>query len=70
MTQPVLAMTGATGFVGRATMAQAISAGWHVRALTRRPQGDREGVTWISGALDDKASLAEMARELTVEVVA
>ena len=61
MTQPVLAMTGATGFVGRATMAQAISAGWHVRALTRRPQGDREGVTWISGALDDKASLAEMA---------
>jgi uncharacterized protein YbjT (DUF2867 family) len=56
----VLAMTGATGFVGGATMRQAIDAGWHVRALTRRPQPDREGVTWIAGALDDTDSLNEM----------
>lgn len=54
-------MTGATGFVGGATLRQAVAAGWHVRALTRRPQPEREGVTWIRGALDDKASLAEMA---------
>lgn len=57
----VLAMTGATGFVGGATMRDAVAAGWHVRALTRRPQPEREGVTWIMGALDDKDSLAEMA---------
>ena len=57
----VLAMTGATGFVGGATMRQAIAAGWHVRALTRRPQPDRDGVTWIAGALDRPDSLAEMA---------
>ncbi len=61
MTQPVLAMTGATGFVGGATMRDAVAAGWHVRALTRRPQSERDGVTWIAGALDDKDSLAEMA---------
>lgn len=61
MTQPLLAMTGATGFVGGATMRDAVAAGWHVRALTRRPQPEREGVTWIAGALDDKDSLAEMA---------
>ena len=61
MTAPVLAMTGATGFVGGATMRQAIAAGWHVRAVTRRPQPGREGVTWIAGALDDTGSLAEMA---------
>lgn len=59
-TPRVLAMTGATGFVGRATLARAIDAGWHVRALTRRPQDARDGVTWIAGALDDKASLAEL----------
>src|SRR3546814_15431061 len=46
---PTLAMTGATGFVGGATMRQAVEAGWHVRALTRRPPPDREGVTWIAG---------------------
>jgi uncharacterized protein YbjT (DUF2867 family) len=57
----VLAMTGATGFVGGATMRDAVAAGWHVRALTRRPQPEREGVTWIAGALDDKDSLAAMA---------
>ena len=61
MSGRVLAMTGATGFVGRATMAQAIVAGWHVRALTRRPQDARDGVTWVAGALDNKASLAELA---------
>lgn len=54
-------MTGATGFVGGATMRKAVAAGWHVRALTRRPQAECEGVTWIAGALDQPASLAEMA---------
>lgn len=61
MTIPVLAMTGATGFVGGATVQGAVKAGWHVRALTRRPQPEREGVTWIAGALDKPDSLAEMA---------
>lgn len=59
--KPVLAMTGATGFVGGATMRDAVAAGWQVRALTRRPQPDRDGVTWVAGALDRTESLAEMA---------
>ncbi|WP_374524224.1 NAD-dependent epimerase/dehydratase family protein [Sphingopyxis sp.] len=54
-------MTGATGFVGKAALRQAVEAGWHVRALTRRPQDEREGVTWIAGALDERDNLAEMA---------
>lgn len=54
-------MTGATGFVGGATMRRAVEAGWHIRALTRRMQPEREGVTWIAGALDKTDSLAEMA---------
>src|SRR3546814_8802950 len=58
---PTLAMTGATGFVGGATMRQAVEAGWHVRALTRRPQPEREGVKWNAGALDQPDSLAEKA---------
>ncbi|AMU87703.1 epimerase [Sphingopyxis macrogoltabida] len=54
-------MTGATGFVGGATLRRAVAAGWHVRALTRRPQPEQDGVTWIAGALDQPGSLAEMA---------
>jgi uncharacterized protein YbjT (DUF2867 family) len=42
-------------------MRQAVEQGWHVRALTRRPQPERAGVTWIAGALDKPDSLAEMA---------
>ncbi len=61
MTFPTLAMTGATGFVGGATLREAIASGWHVRALTRREQPEREGVTWIRGTLEEPGRLAEMA---------
>lgn len=56
----ILALTGGTGFVGRATIERALAAGHQVRALTRRPQPPRTGVTWVSGALDDAASLIEL----------
>lgn len=56
----ILAVTGATGFVGSILLDQALAAGHHVRALTRRPQQPREGVTWINGALDRPNSLAAL----------
>lgn len=56
----ILALTGATGFVGRHTVDRALAAGHSVRALTRRPQPARDGVTWIQGALDDPAALARL----------
>jgi len=52
-----LAITGGTGFVGARLLDAALAGGHHVRALTRRPQGPRDGVTWIDGALDRPASL-------------
>ncbi len=52
MTQKILAITGGTGFVGGRVIALALAAGHKVRALTRRPQPERAGVTWIAGALD------------------
>ena len=47
-----LAITGGTGFVGKRAIDLALVAGHSVRALTRRPQPPRDGVTWIEGALD------------------
>jgi len=59
----VLAITGATGFVGSVLLDQAIAAGHQVRALTRRQQGLRPGVTWIDGALDRSDTLAALVRD-------
>ena len=52
-----LAITGATGFVGGRLLELALAEGHQVRALTRRPQPARDGVTWITGALDRTDSL-------------
>ena len=56
----VIALTGATGFVGSTLLDRALAGGMTVRALTRRPQPPRDGVTWIAGALDDHSALATL----------
>lgn len=52
------AITGATGFVGSAVL-DALNRN-RARALTRKDQEPRDGVTWVSGSLGDKASLDKM----------
>jgi nucleoside-diphosphate-sugar epimerase len=56
-----LALTGATGFVGKTTVDYALASGHRVRALTRRDQAPRDGVTWIPGNLDSEDALARLA---------
>ncbi len=56
----IIALTGATGFVGQAVLDAAARQGVEVRALTRRAQEPRAGVTWIEGSLSDKASLVRL----------
>jgi nucleoside-diphosphate-sugar epimerase len=56
----IVALTGATGFVGGVTLKYLLDAGYMVRALTRRNQPQRTGVTWINGALDQRKSLATL----------
>ena len=60
MTEKIIAITGATGFVGGNLMKLAVECGWHVRALTRSPQAPQDGVTWIAGALDQPDSISRL----------
>lgn len=53
-----LAITGATGFVGSAVMNHALADNHTVRALTRREQAARDGVTWLPGTLEDADALS------------
>ena len=54
----IIAVTGGTGFVGSHFIDFALAEGHELRALTRRPQAGRAGVTWVEGALDKPDSLA------------
>jgi nucleoside-diphosphate-sugar epimerase len=54
-----IAITGGTGFVGSHTIDAALAAGCTVRALARRPQPPRPGVTWLpmpGGSVGDLCS--------------
>lgn len=55
-----IALTGGTGFVGSHVIEQALAQDHDVRALTRRPQPIRPGLTWIAGSLDEPAGLATL----------
>jgi uncharacterized protein YbjT (DUF2867 family) len=56
----ILALSGATGFVGSHLLDLALAEGHQIRALTRRPQPERAGVTWVAGDLADTAALASL----------
>lgn len=56
----VFAITGGTGFVGSRLIDLALEAGHQVRALTRRDQPPRDGVTWVRGDLDATEALATL----------
>ena len=55
----LVAVTGATGFIGRRLVRRLVDGGWRVRALARRPDdGLRDaGAEVVRGALEDDASL-------------
>ena len=55
---PPLALTGATGFVGRRVLA--LADGRPIRALTRRPRPPQPGVEWVVGDLNDSDALARL----------
>lgn len=64
----LVALTGATGFVGRALLDRLRLRGHEVRALARKPQERREGVEWISGDLSDRDALARLALGASVVI--
>jgi nucleoside-diphosphate-sugar epimerase len=64
----IVAVTGGTGFVGRAFVERALEAGHTLVALARSPQPPREGIEWVSGDLANQAALAELVRDVDAVV--
>lgn len=59
----LIAVTGATGFLGRHLIPALLEAGFAVKALTRRPQGVIDGVQWVEGDLNDRFALASLVQD-------
>ncbi|HET9510945.1 MAG TPA: NAD-dependent epimerase/dehydratase family protein, partial [Sphingomonas sp.] len=57
-----LAITGATGFVGKRLVALALAQGHSVAALTRRPRAGGDGVNWVFGSLETPNALTSLMR--------
>ena len=57
---PIIALTGGTGFVGKAVLAFAKQRRIRVRALTRRPQKDSPYISWVEGSLSDREALKRL----------
>jgi len=55
-----IAVTGATGFVGQALLDRAIAEDIPVRALVRRDQPERKGVSWCAGDLGNVEALTRL----------
>lgn len=64
--RPLIALTGATGFVGKILVADLARGGWPVRALARAAPGrtlpSLDGVEWISGDLASDDALSALVR--------
>ena len=58
----IVALTGATGFVGQAILDEA-GGGLTLRALTRREQAEREDVHWVRGDLSDAEALSSLCEK-------
>jgi nucleoside-diphosphate-sugar epimerase len=62
----IVALTGGTGFIGQRLIAYLVEHGHQVRALTRRPQTEMPGVTWVEGDLDHTEALAQLCANCDV----
>lgn len=61
----IVAVTGATGFIGNVLIQKLIQSGWVVRALTRTNRSSNsEFIQWIRGDLDDLTALHHLVDDV------
>jgi nucleoside-diphosphate-sugar epimerase len=64
----VVAVTGATGFIGQALLTALARDKHQVRALTRKPRVDTQHIHWVTGTLDDNEALKKLVKGATAVV--
>ena len=67
-TDQVIALTGATGFLGKHLLEQYIEAGFKVKSLTRVSRENTLQIEWIKGDLDDQDALDLLCKQADIVV--
>ncbi|PCI60710.1 MAG: RmlD substrate-binding protein [Gammaproteobacteria bacterium] len=68
----LIALTGATGFIGSTLLTKLTDNGWHVRSLYRHKKGrtpkKSAGVEWLAGELNDENTLDTLVNDVDVVI--
>lgn len=68
MSGSLVAVTGATGFIGSVLLRSLVNGGWKVRALTRSPRSNDEFTQWVEGDLDNLSALRSLVKDVSAVV--
>lgn len=63
--QKLVAVTGATGFIGNRLINTLVSEGWVVKALTRKKQTTSEPIEWVCGDLSDQSAINALVQDVS-----
>jgi nucleoside-diphosphate-sugar epimerase len=66
--QKLVAVTGATGFIGQRLANSLGAAGWRVKAITRKKKADTDFINWIHGDLDDLSALTDLVEDASAVI--
>jgi nucleoside-diphosphate-sugar epimerase len=64
----LIALTGATGFLGKHIIEQYVNAGFKINALTRNSKTNTDQITWIEGDLDDSEALNNLCKNANIVI--
>lgn len=64
----LVAVTGATGFIGRRLIDKLNEEGWTVKALTRQKRDSTDSIIWVHGDLDDTTALANLVQDVSAVI--
>jgi nucleoside-diphosphate-sugar epimerase len=66
--QKLVAVTGATGFIGQRLVSSLVDAGWRVKAITRKKKAKTDSIDWIHGDLDNLSALTDLVEDVSAVI--
>jgi len=66
--QKLVAVTGATGFIGQRLVSSLVGAGWRVKAITRNKKANTDSINWVHGDLDNLSALTDLVEDASAVI--